>query len=273
MRIARVFPRRTKASPTDDLAFFGPPGLFPPEVDGVHVSVTFTYDLPRAEELAEAWESVAPVSLGGPALGEPEGDFIPGLYLRHGYTITSRGCPNRCWFCHVWRRQPTVLELPIVDGHNILDDNLLACSDDHIRQVFAMCRRQKMPIRFTGGFEAKRLQRWHLEELKTLRLGEVFFAFDDFDDREQIKRIVPMVHAAGIPYWQLRCYVLIGYLGDTFAHAEERLNYLLSFGFMPMAMLWHDQDGHASAEWRRFQRLWARPIILGARCRDAKEKS
>ena len=36
--IARVFPRRTNATPTDPLAFIGYPGLFPPEVDAVHVS-------------------------------------------------------------------------------------------------------------------------------------------------------------------------------------------------------------------------------------------
>jgi len=34
--IARVFPRRTRATPTDELAFIGEPGLFPPEVDAVH---------------------------------------------------------------------------------------------------------------------------------------------------------------------------------------------------------------------------------------------
>ncbi len=32
-RIARVFVRRTRATPDDELAFVGRPGLFPPEVD------------------------------------------------------------------------------------------------------------------------------------------------------------------------------------------------------------------------------------------------
>jgi hypothetical protein len=42
-RLIRVFPRRTRATPDDDLARFGPPDLFD-EADEVHVSVTFTYD-------------------------------------------------------------------------------------------------------------------------------------------------------------------------------------------------------------------------------------
>ncbi|MCL5103035.1 MAG: hypothetical protein M1133_02815 [Armatimonadetes bacterium] len=110
-RIARVFPRRTKATPVDDLAFYDEPGLFPPCVDEVHVSVTFTYDLPRAEHLAKAWERVAPVTIGGPATGMPGGEFTPGAYLKAGYVITSRGCPNRCWFCSVWRREGNTREL------------------------------------------------------------------------------------------------------------------------------------------------------------------
>ena len=42
--IARVFPRRTKATPDDALAFTGePPLLELPEIDEVHISVAFTY--------------------------------------------------------------------------------------------------------------------------------------------------------------------------------------------------------------------------------------
>lgn len=132
MKIARVFPRRTAATPTDDLAFVNcpPPILIMPEVDEVHVSVTFTWDIPRAEQLAREWEMVgSPVRMGGPAFNEPGGDFVPGRYLKPGYIVTSRGCPNRCWFCAVPKREGYALrELPITYGWNILDDNLLACS-------------------------------------------------------------------------------------------------------------------------------------------------
>ena len=57
-RIARVFPRRTAATPTDSLVFINtpPPLLNMPEVDEVHVSCTFTWDLRSAEELAYQWE-------------------------------------------------------------------------------------------------------------------------------------------------------------------------------------------------------------------------
>ena len=41
MKIARVFPSRTEATPDDPLAFVGWPDLFAPEVDEVHVSGTW----------------------------------------------------------------------------------------------------------------------------------------------------------------------------------------------------------------------------------------
>jgi radical SAM superfamily enzyme YgiQ (UPF0313 family) len=112
------------------------------------------------EKLEKAWRNVAPVTVGGPAFDEPGGEFVPGMYLKPGYVITSRGCPNNCWFCQVPKREGGVIrELEIKDGNNILDDNLLACSEDHIRKVFDMLKKQKYgrPF-FTGGLEAARLK-------------------------------------------------------------------------------------------------------------------
>ena len=70
-RVARVFPRRTEATPHDTLTFVAePPGLFPPEVDEVHVSVTFSWDRHRAELLARQWEHVAPEEDRRPGHGD-----------------------------------------------------------------------------------------------------------------------------------------------------------------------------------------------------------
>ncbi len=111
-RVIRVFPRRTKATPDDEGARIGVgPGLFD-EADEVHVSVAFTWDLPLAEKLAAEWKFVAPVQMGGPALGTRGEGFTPGFYVRRGYTITSRGCPNRCWFCSVWKREGGEVRFP-----------------------------------------------------------------------------------------------------------------------------------------------------------------
>jgi hypothetical protein len=263
MKIARVFPRKTKATPNDDLSFFDVPGLFPPEVDEVHVSVTFTWDINRAERLAHQWEHIAPIKFGGPAYGNPSGEFVPGLYVKPGYVITSRGCQNNCWFCSVWRREPKLIELQIHDGFNILDDNLLACSENHIRSVFEMLKRQNKPVEFTGGLEAALLKKWHIDLFLSIRLKQMFFAYDTKEDLDPLFEAAKLLEESGLNRnHKARCYVLIGYPTDTFNSADLRLRQTLFLGYTPMAMLWRNKNGDTSYEWRKFQRKWARPAII-----------
>jgi hypothetical protein len=267
-RIARVFPRRTVATPSDELAFVDvPPMMGMPEFDEVHVSVAFTYDMPKAEELAYQWESVGvPVKMGGPAYNERGGDFVPGLYLKDGYVITSRGCPNRCWFCSVPKREGYMLrELPIVNGWNILDDNLLACSEQHIRDVFAMLDRQKHRPVFTGGLEAKILKPWHVDLLRGARTERLYMAYDTPDDFEPLVEAGKMLRAGGFTAAShvASAYVLVGYRGDTFEKAEKRLIETIEAGFQPYAMLFRNENGVIDDAWKPFQREWCRPIIVG----------
>lgn len=262
----RVFPRKTRLTPTDSMVRFDVPGCFD-EADEVHVSVLFTWDKGRAEWLAKQWEYIAPVKIGGPAYNQPGATFVPGKYVREGGVITSRGCPNKCWFCSVWRREPALKELPITQGWNVLDDNLLACSEQHIRSVFAMLKEQQHPVEFTGGIEAKRLLPWHVELLAWLKPKQLFFAYDTPDDYD------PLVHATNL-LWdagftpqshKVRAYVLIGYPRDTLKEAEYRLRQCVKIGVFPMAMLWRDESGKVNNQWRSLQREWARPHLIGVK--------
>jgi hypothetical protein len=272
MRLIRVFPRRTKATPDDDMVRFGPPGMFD-EADQIHISVTFTYDKPYAEQLAEQWRHVAPMSIGGVAYGDAGADFVPGKYIKHGYIFTSRGCPRRCWFCSVWKRDPVPRLLPVIDGWNILDDNLLACPRDHVEAVFAMLRKQKRRIEFTGGLEALSLEDYQVDLLAGLKeKPNCFFAYDPGDAFETLESAASRLLAAGFTRRShlLRVYVLIGYPKDTMALAELRLQQMIKIGFTPYAMLWQpetpSQMKHAPGlDWMAFRRRWLRPQIIHAR--------
>lgn len=276
MNIIRVFPRRTRATPDDPFAFTGPPpkrGL--PDIDEVHVSVTFTYDMEKAHQLAEQWQKLGvPVHMGDPAFQVPGGDFIPGMYLKKGYVITSRGCPNRCWFCSVPKREGGKLrELPITDGNIILDDNLLACSEQHIRAVFEMLGRQKEKPAFTGGLEARLLRSWHVDLLREYKTQRMYFAYDTPDDYEPLIYAGKLLQEGGFPRSAHKtcCYVLIGYPGDTMENAEKRLRDAWAAGFLPYAMLYRDETGIVNQDWKQFQRLWVRPQIIISRLKHSSE--
>lgn len=264
MRLIRVFPRRTRATPDDELAIVGRGPDWFDEADEVHVSVTFSWDMVAGERLAKAWEAVAPVKMGGPATGMAGGEFTPGLYLKHGYVITSRGCPNRCWFCSVPKREGELRELRIEQGWNVLDDNLLACSDQHVGGVFSMLKMQTQRVEFTGGLEAARLKDWHIGELYVLKPKQMFFAYDTADDLEPLRSAGRRLLDAGFSRAShtLRCFVLCGFPKDTLARAERRMLETLQAGFTPMAMLYRDESGERDPEWRKFQRAWARPAMI-----------
>jgi hypothetical protein len=274
MRLIRVFPRRTKASPDDPLAYFGGPDRNA-EADEVHIDVTFTADIPKAEMLERFWRHVAPVKVGGVALGDAgHGPFSPGLYIKPGYTFTSRGCPRRCWFCSVWKRRPQAVPIfPFAPGWNILDDNLLACPDWHVRMVFAMLANQNRRAEFTGGLEALSLTDYHVGLFADLKPRPAcFFAYDPGDPFETLKSAADRMLAAGFTRaaHRLRCYVLIGYPRDTFQAAERRLTEMLRVGFTPYAMLWEPETPAAEKyrpdeDWRRLARLWRRPAIIHSR--------
>jgi hypothetical protein len=274
MKIIRVFPRKTKASPRDELSYFGSPGLTAlceKDMDEVHVSVSFTYDKSRAEELAEQWRILGvPVKIGGPAYGQITENFIPGMYLREPYVITSVGCPNHCWFCKVPVRVGGLRELEIKDGSIVQDDNLFACSEGHIKAVFEMLGRQPDRPRFLGGLEAKILKPWHVELLHKAKTAEMFFAYDTPDDYEPLIEAGKLLGKAGFTLKSRKAmaYVLIGYKHDTFEKAEKRLHETLKAGFIPFAMLYKDDAGREDETWRKFQRMWSRPAIIVSRNKE-----
>jgi organic radical activating enzyme len=263
MKILRIFPRKTNATPTDEnIVINRMPNLFD-EADQINISVAFTWDIPRAEKLYQAWGSVATTHIGGPAFNEAGGEFEPGMYLKEGYTITSRGCPNNCWFCAVPKREPKLRELKIKPGWNVIDDNLLACSYDHIQKVFKMLYKQKQPISLTGGIEARLLRPWHIDLLSSIRLKELFCAYDTPDDYEPLVEAGKLLKQANITYEnrKARCYVLVGYPKDTITDALKRIKQTLDAGFFPFAMLWRNEKGEYQKEWKQFQRQCENPII------------
>lgn len=254
----RVFPRRTKWTPTDELSFVGDPPLFLPSAQQVMISVSFTWDIKEGERLYRAWSSFYDhVEIGGPAFNDQGGEFISGRFIKPGVTITSRGCPRNCGFCLVPKREGRIRELPIKDGWIVQDNNLLACSRHHIETVFEMLRRQPHPADFTAGLDARLLKPWHIEQFKSLKSPRLWFACDDNNGLPLLERAAEMLNG-----FTKYCYALIGFNpNETMTQVESRLIKIWELGFYPFAMLYQgpNREGHKSKEWRQFQRKWCRP--------------
>lgn len=261
--VIRVFPRRTKWTPTDDLAFVGDPELFRPPEMPVKISVTFTWDIPEADRLYRAWSVYyQEVQIGGPAFDDSGDTFTPGQFVKSGITFTSRGCSKNCDWCLVPKREGWIRELPIRDGWDVADNNLLACSRGHIEAVFDMLRRQPEAIKFSGGLDAEMIHQWHVDLLKTIRLKFAWFACDYPGAIKNVERVADLM--ADFSIEKKRCYVLIGFNGEAIGNAEKRLESVYRLGFLPMAMLYRSgafQKKNWSEDWRKLQRKWSRPAV------------
>jgi hypothetical protein len=229
----------------------------------VHISVLFTWDIGKSEQLRRDWECIAPVTVGGPAIhGELPDAFVSGFYVANGGTITSRGCPNRCQWCFI--RHPLV-ELDVYPGNNILDNNVLACSPGHLDQVFRMLSKER-EVKFTGGLEADRVTDDIAERLRSLRLSRVYLAYDHPSRLTGFRRATTILRKH-LSREQVSAYVLIGYDGDTMDKAEGRVREVWAAGAMPFAMLYRNKTGEYPSpekEWRQFQRSWVRPAAIRA---------
>jgi hypothetical protein len=256
-------------SPMDEDSYFGPPDLFTPKYDEVHISVVFTWDIYKVISLHKNWLNHGKIiKVGGPAYhGESIDGFKAGMYLRQGITITSRGCPFRCPWCFIKQDLIEIDDFP--EGNIIQDNNLLACSRQHLDKVFSMLSKQHR-IQFSGGLDSRLLTDSIVERLRGLKIYQLFLSYDDplrFNSilfvAEKLKRYFRRN--------QLRCYVLIGFGDDTIPEAEERLKAIFEIGFIPYAMLYRNKNGdfpQPKREWKRLQKRWCRPAIIKSKFRD-----
>lgn len=263
-RIIRVFARKTSYTPEDEYCFFDYPPfpeLIPPH-DEVHISCTFTWDKPRAQELAFQWEMATdkPVKLGGPAFNSSSEDFIQGLYLKPNIVFTTRGCNNHCPWCLVPRLEGKLKQLQtIAEGNIIQDNNFLQADKCHKDKVFEMLKTQKA-ICFKGGLEPDLIDDHFVEAIKGLRIKELWLACDTDARFSQFADGCAKLKKAGYNREKIHCYVL-SYAKDRAAD-EARAAEVYKAGAMPFVQLFRDfseEKTRYSSDWEKWARMWQRP--------------
>jgi hypothetical protein len=250
-------------TPKDPLSFVGDPPLWRPNAYEVHVSVTFTWDVSEGLRLAAAWADYYPVvKLGGPAFGDCLDSFIPGFYIKPGVTFTTRGCNNRCPWCLVPNMEGQLIEISnFSSGWIIQDNNLLQASQRHIIKVLAMLRSQSKPVILSGGLQSSLVSDWFAEELRTIRINQIFLAADTLSAINPLKKAIKKLEFLGRR--KLRAYVMIG-RNETIMQAKERLQEVWDIGCLPFAQLYQPAYKFIrySWDWLDLARTWSRPAIM-----------
>ena len=132
---------------------------------------------------------------------------------------------------------------------------------DDIHRVFDMLRRQKRRAIFSGGLEARRIDDEIANELRSLRIEQLFLAADT---NASLKPLGAAIKRLQMPRDKVRVYVLIG--RESLDEALERLTAVWHLGGLPFAQLFQPADKliEYPREWKQLARTWSRPAATKA---------
>lgn len=112
------------------------------------------------------------------------------IYPQYPFAVsmTSRGCPRGCAFCHVAAKEGrcSVKVADVKDFWNgqseikVLDPNITACRDK--RDLMAQYRETQAYIDFTQGLDIRCINEADIEDINAMKIQAVHFAWDNPND-------------------------------------------------------------------------------------------
>lgn len=189
-------------------------------------------------------------------------------------SMTSRGCPNRCPFCHVSAKEGlcSVKVANVSDFWNgqkeivSLDPNLTACKEK--RELFRQYIETGARIDFSQGLDIRLLNDEDIDDLNKMRLKNVHFAWDNpkIDLSEKFKNYATKAkHKMNGAYGTV--YVLTNF-NSTIEEDLYRIYTLRDLGFDPDVRVYNKPN--APQEIKHLQR-WCNNRIIFKSVRDFRD--
>lgn len=191
------------------------------------------------------------------------------IYPQYDFAVsmTSRGCPRGCSFCHVQAKEGcrSAKVADVSDFWNgqkeikILDPNITACRDK--RELMAQYRETGARLDFTQGLDIRLLNDADMDDINHMRLRTLHFAWDNpKDDLEQKFRDFAQGFRRKSNIGMV--YVLVNF-DSTMAENLYRIQVLRDLRFDPYVMVY--DKPHAPKEIRQLQR-WCNNKIIFKSC-------
>jgi hypothetical protein len=166
----------------------------------------------------------------------------------YGFVFTSRGCPNKCGYCAVWRIEPELYIVPNwkkqisecpKDTIMIMDNNLAYFSEEHFIEVCEYCVGKNKRVLFEGGVDCKQLTKEKANVLAKLKKPKnkttcIRIAFDRIKEDGVFQRSLKMLLDAGIKSNYIAAYCLFNF-SDTPQEADYRCQVCTDFNIRPYA--------------------------------------
>lgn len=189
------------------------------------------------------------------------------------FLFTSRGCPNRCAYCSVWRIEPEQCIVPnwrdhiIADKPNVMisDNNLSAQPEAHIKAVIDYLVQKKKKVVFDNGFDCKHITVEMAQELARLKFTRngMRLAFDRIEEDGVFQKAIETLLTAGVPKSQLMAYVLFNF-NDTPKEAFYRMAECRRLGIRPYPQQ-YEPLGELDRKNRFIGKHWTRELLKAFR--------
>lgn len=181
-------------------------------------------------------------------------------------SMTSRGCPRGCSFCHVAAKEGrcSVKVADVSDFWNgqkeirVLDPNLTACRDK--RDLFRQYRETNAVIEITQGIDIRCTDETDIEDINAMKIRNVHFAWDNPKDDLKSKFAAYAKKAKHKPHGAFgTVYLLTGY-NSTMEENLYRVYTLRDLGYDPYVMIYNKPS--APQEIRDLQRWCNNKVIF-----------
>lgn len=183
-------------------------------------------------------------------------------------SMTSRGCPRQCAFCHVAQKEGcrSVKVADVSDFWNgqseirVLDPNITACREK--RDLLGQYRDTGAMIDFTQGLDIRLLNDDDICDLNQMRLKRVHFAWDNPDDDLAPKFAAYAKRAKHKPHGKYGTVYILTNFSSTIRDDLRRIYTLRDLGYDPYVMVYNKPS--APQEIRNLQRWCNNKIIFGS---------
>lgn len=270
----------------DSVGWYDPLTAWKSPPDRVYMSKVFTFtpDYPHPVNAREIIQGGTGYFYpdGGDSLPDevehsyPDYSLYPELTKNTAYGFLSRGCPRGCGFCIVgekegrctkkvadlsefWRGQKKIV---------LLDPNITACKD--WKELFWQLIDSGAWVDFSQGLDIRMMTEEKAELLKKMKIKRVHFAWDRYEDKEEIIPKFKAFHEiVGWDYRKMGVYVLCNF-DTTLDQDLERIYTLRDLGYTPYVMIYEKEKLKRGSDLKRLQR-WVNSKTAFAAVKDFED--